>query len=200
MGKIKVQIQYKDGKYPYFFDRDLNITGIGSRNKGRVIYTSGKLVKEENGKSYIEFEQISPIAVKLQNVRMMVTQSGTLVIKSEESSTLYVVEIPSGYRGDVTIEILNGECEKTNILMSPAGSLGEVVHLWCNGNTEILYNISGRTRTAGFGELKNLFGENLSGRIVMKDGNIKVIYDEELDKLLDGSWKKNKRDRKWLWN
>jgi hypothetical protein len=187
MGKIKVQVQYKDGKYPYFFDRDLNITDIGSRKKGRVIYISGKLVTEESGKSYIEFEQINPIAVKLQNSKITVTQTGTLVIKPEKDSVLYVVEIPSGYRGDVTIQILNGECQKSNILMSPAGSLGIVEHLWCNGNAEILYSISGRTRTAGFGYLTQYFGENLDGRIVIKDGKVEVIYDEELDKLLNDS-------------
>jgi len=187
MGNIKVQIQYKDEKYPYFFDKDFNITDIGSRKKGRVIYTSDKLVKSEDGKTYIEFEQISPIAVKLVNARITVTQTGTLVIKPEKDSVLYVVEIPSGYRGDVTIQILNEECEKTNVLMSPAGSLGEVVHLWCNGNSEFVYNISGRTRTAGFGSLIDLFGENLSGKIVIKDGTVKVIYDEELDKLLNDS-------------
>jgi len=187
MGNLRVQVQYKDGKYPYFFDKELNITGIGSRNKGRVIYTSGKLVKEENGKSYIDFEQISPIVVKLQNAKITVTQLGTLVIKPEEGSTLYVVEIPGGYRGSPTTEILYGDCQKTSILMSPAGSLGVIEHLWCNGNSEFLYSISGRTRTAGFGSLVDLFGENLNGRIVIRDGNVKITYDKELDKLLDDS-------------
>jgi len=67
--------------------------------------------------------------VKLVNARITVTQTGTLVIKFEKNSTLYITEIPSGYRGDVTILNLNGECKKTEILMSPAGSLGGVVHL-----------------------------------------------------------------------
>ncbi len=62
---------------------------------------------------------------------MTVTEKGTLVIKYEEGSTLYIIEIPSGYRGSVNSQILSGECIETTVLQSPRGSLGEVKHLWC---------------------------------------------------------------------
>jgi len=184
MEGIKVQIQFKDNKYPYFEDKDLNITDIGSRKRGRIIYISGRFVKEKDGKNYIEFEPISSIALKLTNAKIMQTEKGTLVIKYEPNSTLYVIEIPSGYRGGIDTKFLNGECIESNVLMSPAGSLGVVDHIWCNGNAEIQYKISGRTRTAGFGRLIDYFGENLSGKIMIKDGKVEVIFDEELDKLL----------------
>ena len=51
-------------------------------------------------------------------------------------------------------------------------------------NAEIEYKIDGRTRTIGFGLLPHFFGENLSGKIIVKDGKVEVIFDEELDKLL----------------
>ncbi len=184
MEGIKVQVQLKDNKYPYFEDKDLDITGIGSRTRGRVIYISGRFVKEKDGKNYIEFEQISPIVVKLSNAKLMKTEKGTLVIKFEPENTLFVVEIPSGFRGSSDVEILNGDCQKTEVLMSPAGRLGEVKHIWCNGNAEIQYKISGRTRTAGFGYLTQYFGENLTGKIKIENEKVEVIFDEELDKLL----------------
>ena len=184
MEKIKVQVQYKDNKYPFFEDKMLNVTEIGDRVRSRIIYVSGRFVKNDNNGSYIEFEQISPIVVKLQNAKMIVTEKGTLVIKYEEGSTLYVVEIPSGYRGSANVKILNDNCIETNVLMSPAGSLGIVNHIWCNGNAEIQYKISGRTRTAGFESLRDLFGENLSGKIKIENDKVEVIFDEELDKLL----------------
>ena len=180
----KVSIQLKDGKYPYFEDKLLNLTDIGSRKRGRIIYISGRFVKSNNDGSFIEFESISSIALKLQNAKIIQTEKGTLVIKYEPNSTLYLVEIPSGFRGDVSVKILSGECQQTSVLMSPAGSLGYVKHIWCNGNVEIEYKISGRTRTAGFGMLPHYFGENLSGKIIIKDGEVKVIFDEELDQLL----------------
>jgi hypothetical protein len=184
MEGVKVQIQFKDNKYPYFEDKDLDITGIGSRKRGRIIYVSGRFVKEKDGKNYIEFEPINSIALKLINAKMIQTEKGTLVIKYEPNSVLYVLEIPSGYRGSSDVEILNGDCQKTEVLMSPAGSLGEVKHIWCNGNAEIQYKISGRTRTAGFGYLTQYFGENLSGKIKIENEKVEVIFDEELDKLL----------------
>jgi len=180
----KVQVQLKDNKYPYFEDKQLDITGIGSRKRGRIIYVSGRFVKSNNDGSFIEFESISPIALKLQNAKMTVTEKGTLVIKYEPNSILYVIEIPSGFRGDVSVKVLNGECHQTSVLMSPAGSLGYVKHLWCNNNAEIEYKISGRTRTAGFGMLTHYFGENLSGKIKIENGKVDIIYDEELDQLL----------------
>ena len=184
MEKVQVQVNLKDNKYPYFEDKMLNVTNIGDRTRGRIIYVSGRFVRINGNGNYIEFERISPIALKLQNAKMIVTEKGTLVIKYEEGSTLYVIEIPSGYRGSVNVKINSGECQQTDILMSPAGSLGNVVHIWCNGNAEIQYSISGRTRTAGFGRLVDYFGENLSGKIKIENDKVQVIFDEELDKLL----------------
>ncbi len=182
--KIRLQVQMKDGKYPFFEDKQLNITDIGDREKGRIIYISGRFVKSDGNENYIEFESVSSIALKLENAKMTVTEKGTLVIKYEEGSTLYIIEIPSGYRGSVNSQILSGECIETTVLQSPRGSLGEVKHLWCNGNGEIQYKITGRTRTAGYGRLVRLFGEKLEGKIVIKDGVVNVVYDEELDQLL----------------
>jgi len=180
----KVPVSLKDGKYPYFEDKQLDLTGIGSRKRGRIIYISGRFVKSDGNGSFIEFESVSSIALKLSNAKMIQTEKGTLVIKYEPNSTLYLIEIPSGFRGDVSVKINSGECQQTSVLMSPAGSLGYVKHLWCNNNAEIEYKISGRTRTTGFGMLLHYFGENLSGKIIVKDGKVEVIYDEELDKLL----------------
>jgi len=184
MEKVKVQVQYKDSRYPYFEDKNLNITNIGDRVRSRIIYISGRFVKTNGQIDYIEFEQISPIAVRLQNAKLVTTEKGTLVIKNEQNSVLYIVEIPSGYRGSANVKINSGECQQTDILMSPAGSLGNVDHIWCNGNAEIQYKISGRTRTTGFERLIDYFGENLSGKIKIENDKVQVIFDEELDKLL----------------
>jgi len=184
MEKVKVQVSLKDEKFPFFEDKLLNLTDIGSRKRGRLIYISGRFIKSGENGSFIEFESINSIALKLSNAKMIQTEKGTLVIKYEPNSVLYVIEIPSGFRGDVSVKVLSGECQQTSVLMSPAGSLGYVKHLWCNNNAEIEYKISGRTRTAGFGYLLNLFGENLSGKIIVKDGKVDIIFDEELDKLL----------------
>ncbi len=100
----KLPIQMKDGKYPYFEDKLLNLTDIGSRKRGRIIYISGRFVKNDGNGSFIEFESISSIALKLQNAKMTVTEKGTLVIKYEPNSVLYVIEIPSGFRGDVSVK------------------------------------------------------------------------------------------------
>jgi hypothetical protein len=180
----KLQIQLKDEKYPYFEDKVLDITNIGFRTKGRLIYISGRFVQNgENGEKYVEFERISPIALKLVNAKITQTEKGTLIIKYEPNAVLYVIEIPSGYRGDVETQV-SGECIKTVVLRSPAGSLGYVDHIWCNGNAEIQYKISGKTRTAGYGRLIDYFGETLSGKIIVKDGRVEIIYDEQLDQLL----------------
>jgi len=32
--------------------------------------------------------------------------------------------------------------------------------------------------------LTDLFGENLSGKIMIKDGKVEMVYDEQLDQLL----------------
>jgi len=183
--RYELEVQLKDGKYPYFEDKWLNITFIGAReSRSRTIYVSGRFVKTEpDGKNIVVFERVSPIALKLQDAKLVKTEKGTLVIKYEEGSILYVVEIPSGFRGSVDTKI-SGECMETVVLRSPAGAIGIVDHVWCNGNAEIQYKISGRTRTAGYGVLEKIFGENLSGKIVIKDGKVEIIHDEELDKLL----------------
>jgi len=181
---VKVPVHIKDEKYPYLDTKELNLTDIGNRVRGRIVYLSGRLVKNgENGR-FVEFDMVSPIALKLSNAKMVRTEKGTLVIKYEENATLYLIEIPSGFRGSVSVEVKTGECYRSEVLRSPAGSLGEVAHIWCNGNVELQYEIGGRTRTAGYGSLVNLFGENLSGKILIKDGKVEVIYDEELDSLL----------------
>jgi len=181
---VKVPVHIKDEKYPYLDTKELNLTGIGSRVRGRIVYLTGKLVSNEENEKFIEFEMLSSIALKLSNAKMVKTEKGTLVIKYEENYTLYLIEIPSGFRGSVSVEVKSGECYRSEVLRSPAGSLGEVAHIWCNGNAELQYKIGGRTRTAGYGDLVNLFGENLSGKILIKDGKVEVIYDEELDNLL----------------
>ena len=155
--KYELEVHLKDGKYPYFEDKWLNITFIGAReSKSRTIYVSGRFVKTEpDGKNIVEFERISPIALKLDNAKLVKTEKGTLVIKYEENSTLYVIEIPSGFRGGVDTKI-NGECTETVVLRSPAGTIGIVDHVWCNGNAEIEYKITGRTRTTRYGHLRSI--------------------------------------------
>jgi len=182
--KIRLQVQMKDGKYPFFEDKQLDLTGIGSRKRGRVIYLSGRFVRQNGNESYVEFERINNVSLKLMNAKMVKTEKETLVIKYEPNSILYLVEIPSGFRGSVSIKVNSGDCQQTSVLMSPAGSLGFVKHVWCNGNAEFEYKIDGRTRTIGFGLLPHFFGEKLEGKIVIKDGVVDIIYDEELDQLL----------------
>ena len=184
MSELKVKVDFRDNKYPFFDSKSLNITDIGDRMRGRVIYISSRFIRNEENEKFIRFEKISPIVAKLENAKIVKTEKGTLVIKYEPNSKLYVIEIPSGYRGDANVKILSGECFETEILRSQRGSLGEVKHVWCNSNAEIQYKISGRTRTAGYSSLERLFGENLSGKIIVKDDKVEVVYDEELDKLL----------------
>jgi len=180
----KVPISIKDGKYPYLDSRDLDITNIGHRTKGRMVYISNKFVKEEDGKKFIQFQRMGEIAVKLDNAKITMTEKGTYVVKYEPNAILYVVEIPSGFRGGIETQYLGGQCLESLVLRSPSGSLGYIVHIWCNGNAEIQYKISGRTTTAGYGKLTKLFGENLSGKIIVKDGKVEIVYDEQLDQLL----------------
>ncbi len=101
MDKLKVQVQLKDGKYPYFQDKELNITDIGEREKSYPIYISARLVKNENNEQYVEFEKVNEFTAKLMNAKMVKTEKGTLVIKYEPNAMLYIVELPSGYRGSV---------------------------------------------------------------------------------------------------
>jgi len=180
----KVPISIKDGKYPYLDTREIDITNIGSRTRGKIVYISGRFMVNDGGKSYIAFERIDNIALKLINAKILVTEKGTLVVKYEPNSVLYIVEIPSGFRGGVETQYLHGQCVESLVLRSPSGSLGYIVHIWCNGNAEFTYKISGRTTTAGYGKLTKLFGENLSGKIRIENGEVKVIFDEQLDQLL----------------
>jgi hypothetical protein len=177
----KVKVSLKDDKYPFINTEDINLAEIGGvREKGEIIYISGKLVKEKGYLRYVEFKRIGQIGLKLENAKIIRTEKGTLVIKHEPTSKLYIVEIPSGYRGDVRSQILNGECFETSVEVD----LNYTMHIFCNGNAEIQYQIYGRTRTSGYGKLEDLFGKNLSGKIRIKDDKIEIIHDEELDKLL----------------
>jgi len=184
MNKLKVQVELKENKYPFYKDQNLNITEIGERERSYPIYLSSRFVQEENGEKFIEFQRINEFVVKLDNAKLVQTEKGTMVIKFEPNAVLYIIELPSGYRGDVYNKTINGECYESVILRSPKGSLGIVKHLYCNGNAEMQYEITGRTRTAGYHSLESLFGENLSGKILIQNGQVKVIFDEELDKLL----------------
>ena len=184
MAEEKVPISYRDGKYPYFDSKNLNLTDIGSRSRGKIIYISGRLIKSNENESYVEFDRVNEFTVKLANAKFMSTEKGTLVIKYEPNSVLYIVEIPSGFRGGIETQYLHGQCLESLVLRSPSGSLGYIVHIWCNGNAEIQYKISGRTTTAGYGKLTKLFGENLSGKIIVKNDKIEIVYDEQLDQLL----------------
>jgi len=183
--KEKVQIEMKDGKYAYMEDTSLNITNIGDRVKGKMIYVSSRFVHNDSNEQVTEFKRINEIAIKLQNAKIVKTEKGTLVIKYEEGSTLYIIEIPSGYRGGVYINHLSNTCLATTILQSQRGSLGEIKHIWCNDQGEIDYKITGRTVTAGYGRLKTLYGESLSGTIKIENGEINITEDKELDRLLD---------------
>ena len=183
--KEKVQIEMKDNKYAYMEDTSLNITNIGDRVKGKIIYVSSRFVHDESDEQVTEFKRINEIAIKLQNAKIVKTEKGTLVIKHEEGSTLYIIEIPSGYRGGVYINHLSNTCTGTTVLQSERGSLGEVKHIWCNDQGEIDYKITGRTVTAGYGRLRRLFGESLSGSVKIENGEVKITEDKELDKLLD---------------
>ncbi len=188
MDKLKVKIELRDGKYPYFMDKNLDLTEVGDREKSYPIYISARLVKNENNEQYVEFNRVNEFTAKLMNAKMVRTEKGTMVIKHEPNSTLYVIELPSGYRGSVETKILNGECYESVILRSPRGSLGEVKHLYCNYINDkpigIQYQISGRTRTVGYGYLLKLFGERLSGFIIIINNMVKIIFDEQLDQLL----------------
>ena len=183
--KEKIQVELKDGKYPYLEDKNINITNIGSKVRGKMIYISSRFVHNEKDEKFAEFNRINDFAIKLENAKLTETEKGTLVIKYEEGSTLYLVEIPSGYRGEVYINHLSNECIVTTVLQSERGSLGEIKHIWCNSKGKVEYKITGRTGTAGYGKLINLFGESLSGTIKIENGEVKITEDEELDELIN---------------
>jgi len=180
-----VSVKYRDDKFPYFEDTDLTVVKedmYRSRERGRMIYVSGRLVVD--GK--VAFERIPPVAAVLGDAQIVRTEKGTLVIKYSPGGTLYVLEIPSGFRGRVYITV-EGECIETTILRSPRGSLGEVVHVWSNnGNCKVRYKITGRTGTAGYEYLPRIFGESLEGEIRLENGHVTVVFDEEMKRLLGG--------------
>jgi hypothetical protein len=181
-----VSVKYKEGNIPYFEDTDLTVVRedmYRSRERGRIIYVSGRLVQD--GK--VIFKRVPPVAAVLENAQMVQTEKGTLVIKYVPGSILYVLEVPSGFRGDAIVSV-EKPCITTTILRSQRGSLGEVAHVWVNGgNCKVRYKITGRTGTAGYEYLPRLFGENLEGEIVLENGHVTVIFDDELRKILEGS-------------
>jgi len=179
MEDLRIEIGLKDGKYPYVDDKNVNLTNL-SGVRGRLIYLSSRFV---NGNT-VTLKRLNEFTARLDNAKILKTEKGTLVIKYEEGSVLYVVEIPSGYRGSVNVEVVKGNCEISEILTSPRGSLGEIKHVWCNGDATIKYKITGRTRTAGYGRLREMFGENLEGTVIVEGAKVNVVFDEELDKLI----------------
>jgi len=179
MEDLKIEVGLKDGKYPYIDDKVVSLT-THSGVRGRLIYLSSRFI---NGNT-VTLKRLNEFAAKLDNAKIVKTEKGTLVIKYEEGSTLYLVEIPSGYRGSVNAEVVNGDCQITEVLVSPRGSLGEIKHVWCNGNTTIKYKITGRTSTVGYGRLREMYGENLEGTVIVEEGKVSVVFDEELDKLI----------------
>jgi len=179
MEDLKIEIGLKDGKYPYIDDKHLNLNNLRGV-MGRIIYLSSRFVIDNT----VTLKRIHDFVVSLNNAKIVKTEKGTLVIKYEEGSTLYVMEIPSGYRGSVNVEVVNGDCQISEVLTSPRGSLGEIKHVWCNGDTTIKYKITGRTSTVGYGKLRDLYGENLEGTVTVEGGKVSVVFDEELDKLI----------------
>ena len=179
MEDLKIEINLKDDKYPYIEDKNINLT-THSGVRGRPIYLSSRFV---NGNA-VNLTRMNDFVAKLDNAKIVRTEKGTLVIKYDEGSTLYLIEIPSGYRGSVSIDVTKGDCQISEVLVSPRGSLGEIKHVWCNGNTTIKYKITGRTSTVGYGRLRELYGENLEGTVVVENGKVSVVFDEELDKLI----------------
>ena len=179
MEDLKIEVGLKDGKYPYVDDKNINLTNLRGV-RGRPIYLSARFVNANT----VTLRRINEFSAKLDNAKIVKTERGTLVVKYEEESTLYLVEIPSGYRGSVSIEVVKGDCQVSEVLTSPRGSLGEIEHVWCNGDAVIKYKITGRTTTVGYGRLRNLYGENLEGTVTIEEGKVSVVFDEELDKLI----------------
>ena len=179
MEDLKIEVGVKDDKYPYLDDKNINLTNLRGV-RGRPIYLSARFVNANT----VTLRRINEFSAKLDNAKIVKTERGTLVVKYEEESTLYLVEIPSGYRGSVSIEVVKGDCQVSEVLTSPRGSLGEIEHVWCNGDAVIKYKITGRTTTVGYGRLRNLYGENLEGTVTIEEGKVSVVFDEELDKLI----------------
>jgi hypothetical protein len=179
MEDLKIETGLKDGKYPYVDDKNISLTNLRGV-RGRLIYLSSRFINENT----ITLKKIHGFVAMLNNAKIVKTEKGTLVIKYEDGSTLYLVEIPSGYRGSVEVSVVNGDCQISDVLTSPRGSLGEIKHVWCNGDAKLKYKITGRTSTVGYGKLRDLYGENLEGTVSIEGGKVSVVFDEELDKLI----------------
>jgi len=111
MEDLKIEIGMKDGKYPYVDDKNINLTNLRGV-RGRPIYLSARFVNANT----VTLKRINEFAAKLDNAKIVKTEKGTLVVKYEEGSTLYLVEIPSGYRGSVGIEVVKGDCQVSEVL------------------------------------------------------------------------------------
>jgi len=178
-----VPVKYRDDKFPYIDDTDLTVVYedlYRNRERGRVIYVSGRLVVD--GK--VVFKRVPPVVAILENAQIVQTEKGTLVLRYAPGASVYVLEVPSGFRGDAIVSV-EKPCITTTILRSQRGSLGEVAHVWVNGgNCKVRYKITGRTGTAGYEYLPRIFGENLEGEIVLQDGRVSVIFDEDAERIL----------------
>jgi hypothetical protein len=180
--KYRVEIRYWNGQYPFYRSRDIDVTGVGhSMSNGDLIFVNKRLIRSDENGDYIEFEEVSPIGLRLKDAKIIKTKKGNLVIVPEPGSELYVIEIPSGYRGNLRINVVKGECEQAGVKID----LNWKAHLYCNGNAEIEFAIGGRTRTTSYEKLEDLFGKDLSGKIRVGNGKVVVVSDEELDQLLN---------------
>jgi len=195
---IKFRVYVKDDTFFYLDERELFLTGIGSIEPRywKRIWISSRFVTREDNELWIYAKRINDIAVVFPNAELVTTEKRSVILKFKPGSTVVLLEIPSGFRGGVRIDFPGGAkgCLITGLGRSPAGAIGEVDHVWCNvepGETrEIKYNISGRTSTSGYGSLPDLFGEELEGRIIISQTQIRVIpagLDAGLDELKDNS-------------
>jgi hypothetical protein len=160
MEDLKVEVKMKEGKYPYIEDKDVSLISVNGV-KGRPIYLSSKFVYGNT----VTLKRIHDFVAKLDDAKILMTGKGTLVIKYEKNSTLYLIEIPSVCRSSIYVEVDKGDCYTTEVLTS---LLGEVKHVWCNGNATVKYEITSRTST---------------GAVNVEEGKVNVIFDDELDKL-----------------
>jgi hypothetical protein len=178
----RVEIRYWNDQYPFYYSKDIDVTGVGRvSNNGDLIFVNKRLVKNDENGNYMEFEVVSPIGLRLKDAKTVRTKKGNLVVVPEPGSELYVVEIPSGYRGDLRVNVLEGQCEQAGVAID----LNWKAHLYCNGSAEIEFAIGGRTRTVRYEKLEDLFGEDLTGKIRVGNGKVVVVPDEELDQLLN---------------
>jgi hypothetical protein len=180
--KYRVELKYWNDQYPFYYSSDIDVTGVGHpSNNGDPLFVNKRFVKNDENGNYMEFEVVSPIGLRLENAKIIRTKKGNLVVVPEPGSELYVVEIPSGYRGNLKVKVLKGQCEQAGVGID----LNWKAHLYCNGSAEIEFAIGGRTRTASYEKLEDLFGDKLTGKIRVGNGKVVVVPDEELDQLLN---------------